>query len=175
MEKMIIEQKADALLDKIGYTGGELDVIHAARVLGFVVGISALPKWDDGFILVDHAKERIHELVGVMTDKVIGVNSDRDLQKKRFIIAHEIGHYELHCDKDDGVLYARREDRKGKDAEENDADYFAACLLMPRKYFKEKYDDLKSKGLTEDDIFTLLQKYFNTPYESIERRLIEVA
>ena len=175
MDKKIIEGKAAAVLEAIGYNSGELDVINVAHNLGFTVGISALPAWDDGFILVDNVKEHIQRLIGLLTDKAIGVNAERDLQTKRFIIAHEIGHYKLHYNENDGVLYARREDVKGKDAEENDADYFAACLLMPQKHFKERYDELKGKGLLEDDIITLLQKYFNTPYESVKRRLKEIA
>lgn len=75
---------------------------------------------------------------------------------------------------EDGVLYARREDVKGKDMEKNDADFFAACLLMPREYFKRKYEELKGKDLNDDEIITLLQKHFNTPYESVERRMIEI-
>lgn len=151
-----------------------MDVINAAGILGFTVGISALPDWNDGFILVDHVKEHIQKLIGLLTDKAIGVNSERDLQTKRFIIAHEIGHYMLHYNEEDGVLYARREDVKGKDMEENDADFFAACLLMPREYFKRKYEELKGKDLNDDEIITLLQKHFNTPYESVERRMIEI-
>ena len=175
MDKKIIEEKVNVVLETIGYNSGEVDVINVANSLGFTVGISALPNWDDGFILVDNVKEHIQKLIGLFTDKAIGVNAERDLQTKRFIIAHEIGHYKLHYNENDGALYARREDVKGKDAEENDADYFGACLLMPKKHFKEKYDGLKNKGLLEDEIVTLLQKYFNTPYESVKRRLVEIA
>ena len=174
MDKKIIEQKANTVLKTVGYNGGELDVIAVAKALGFIVGISALPDWDDGFILVDKVTEHIKKLIGFLTDKAIGVNADRDLPTKRFIIAHEIGHYMLHYNENDGILYARREGIKGKPAEENDADYFAACLLMPQKYFKKRYDELKGKGLLDDDIFTLLQKDFNTPYESVKRRLKEI-
>lgn len=174
MDKKIIEEKANSVLEAVKYNGGELDVIAAAETLGFTVGISELPDWDDGFILVDHVMEHIQKLIGLLTDKAIGVNAKRDLQTKRFIIAHEIGHYMLHYNENDGVLYARREDVKGKDAEENDADYFAACLLMPQKYFKKNYYELKNKDLLDDDIVTLLQKYFNTPYESVKRRLAEI-
>lgn len=174
MDKKIIEEKANAVLETIGYVSGELDVIHVAHILGFTVGISVLPDWDDGFVLADNVKDHIQKLIGLLTDKAIGVNAKRDLQTKRFIIAHEIGHYKLHYNENDGVLYARREDVKGKDAEENYADYVAACLLMPKKHFKERYNELKGKGLLEDDIVTLLQKYFNTPYESVKRRLAEI-
>lgn len=57
--------------------------------------------------------------------------------------------------------------------EKNDADYLAACLLMPRKSFKKQYEDLsRLKGCV--DIITELQRKFCTSRESIERRILEV-
>jgi len=52
----------------------------------------------------------------------------------RFTVAHEIGHWLLHAPDDDGgaggaPLHRRRSE---KDPLEWQADYFAACLLMPR-------------------------------------------
>lgn len=175
MAKNLIDEKAKEALSLIRYQDGEVDIINIARNLGFTVGIASLPAWDDGFIIVDDNTTHIQEITGVKTDKIIGVNDKRDLQKKRFTIAHEIGHYMLHYAQNESKLYAHREDKKGKNKEENDADYFAASVLMPKEQFKAKYDELKSKSLSNDDIITLLQKHFSVPYESAERRIKEVA
>lgn len=173
MEKKFIEEKATSILNRIGYNGGALDIFEVAKDLGFTIGNALLPDLDDGFILIDDTKEHIQRITGISTDKVIGVNANRNLQNKLFIIAHELGHYMLHY-QNDGTLYAHRENVKGKPIEENDADYFAACLLMPRKYFKEKYDDFKERGLSYDDTITLLEKHFNVSYESAKRRIKEI-
>lgn len=175
MEKNLIDQKVEQALNLIGYQNGEVDIMNIARNLGFTVGIANLPEWDDGFIIIDNNKTHIQQITGVKTDKIIGVNDKRDLQKKRFTIAHEIGHYMLHYAQNKSKLYAHREDKKGKNKEENDADYFAASVLMPKEQFKAKYDELKNKNLSTDDIITLLQKHFSVPYESAERRIKEVS
>ena len=43
MDKKIIEEKVNVVLETIGYNSGEVDVINVANSLGFTVGISALP------------------------------------------------------------------------------------------------------------------------------------
>ena len=70
-----------------------VDVIDVAKRLGFVVGNAVLNEEDDGFIVVEEGRK---EIMGIKTDKLIGVNSDRSLEWKHFIIAHQLGHYVLH-------------------------------------------------------------------------------
>ena len=57
--------------------------------------------------------------------------------------------------------------------EENDADYLAACLLMPAKSFKKQYELIK-EGRPSQLVVDRLQEIFQTPRESIERRIEEV-
>ena len=175
MEKKQIEEKSEKLFEMAGSAEGEVDVIKLAKTLGFLVGLTLLPEEEDGFIIADKDTKAIERLTGLRADKVIGINPERDLQTKRFIIAHELGHYILHYEAEasDG-MYAHRENKKGKDDKENEADYFAACLLMPCVSFKKKYEELKKKKNSQEDIIILLQNYFNVPKESVERRLIEV-
>lgn len=59
---------------------------------------------------------------------MIGVNHERDLFTKRFIIAHELDHYILHGE--NKPIFAQREKTHGRTPEENEIDFFAACLLM---------------------------------------------
>lgn len=90
-----IEKSVLDTLSLAQYTIGNrsVDVIDVAKRLGFVVGNAVLNEEDDGFIVVEEGKK---EIMGIKTDKLIGVNSDRPLEWKRFIIAHELGHYILH-------------------------------------------------------------------------------
>lgn len=98
-----------------------IDVIEVAKKLGFVVGNAGLSEDVDGFIIVDENKGNI---LGIDTNKLIGVNASKELAWKRFIIAHEIGHYILHYDKEkDNGMYAHREHKKGKNEIENEADF----------------------------------------------------
>ncbi len=93
MNKHNIEQKTNHLLQSLKYNGGEVNILMIAQSLGFVVGIATLPSNDNGFILIDYSKEHIYHIIGVPTDKAISVNVQHEIQAKRFIIAHEIGHY----------------------------------------------------------------------------------
>lgn len=62
---------------------------------------------------------------------VIGVNAYHHPNRQRFTVAHEIGHFLLHkpSEKHVDITFARRSGRKN--IMENEADAFAASLLMP--------------------------------------------
>lgn len=175
MEKKEIEEKAMELMKNVNYQdiSEETDIIQIAKTLGFVVGNAVLDdNDDDGFIIVKKGED---EILGLKTDKLIGVNSKRSLEWKRFIIAHEIAHYILHySEQNNKGMYAHRDHRKGKNDVENDADYFAANLLMPREKFTDKFNEFKSKGLTFDEIIVLLSHKFVVTSKAVERRIEEL-
>lgn len=160
---------AERLLQQCGYNADCDTYVDSARVatsLGFKVGESSrLDEKEDGFISISADKKNL----------LIGVNHDRSLDYKRFVVSHEVGHYYLHYENTtlkSAVMH--RENIKGKNAKENEADFFAACLLMPTKSFLKQYNILKEKGYTGDEIVSNLQRIFRTPEESIKRRIEEV-
>lgn len=174
MNKAHIEQKALDTLKKVQYKddADSIDVIEVAQKLGFVVGNAMMDDDIDGFIIVEQGKEKI---LGSKTDKLIGVNAKKDLAWKRFIIAHEIGHYVLHYEENaNNGMYAHRDHKKGKNEKENDVDFFAANLLMPRDKFCKKYNELAEKNLSRDEMIILLAEKFGVTRRMTERRLGEV-
>lgn len=174
MDKAMIERKAAETLEKVNYndSADSIDVIEVAKKLGFVVGIASVSDDMDGFIIVEEGKE---EILGVSTDKLIGVNVSKELEWKRFIVAHEIGHYVLHYNRDaDHGMYAHREHRKGKNEKENEADFFAANLLMPRERFLKKYNELNQKELSYNDLVILLANKFVVTQNMTKRRFQEL-
>jgi Zn-dependent peptidase ImmA (M78 family) len=68
----------------------------------------------------------------------IGVNECHPPVRRRFTIAHELGHFLLHegisahCDRDYKVNYRSQESSQATNVEEIEANFFAASLLMPR-------------------------------------------
>ena len=183
MNKGDIEKRTEALLDDYGYSSREdsyLDIVSFVQSYGFIVGNADLGESEDGFISVrpDLAKKGL--------DKVIGVNSKRPIEYKRFIIAHEFAHYILHCPEKSGAIYLHRENMKGKNGMENEADYFAACLLMPKESFKREYkkalEAVRSKNQDEESdnanytnqVSLVLSRIFRTPSDSVVRRIDEV-
>lgn len=174
MDMSVIEQEAEETLKLAEYpsTKEMVDVIDVAKRLGFVIGNAVLNDEDDGFIVVEEGKE---ELMGFRTDKIIGVNSDRTLEWKRFIIAHELGHYMLHCRKEKQQgLYAHRVHTTGHNQSEDEADFFATNLLMPREIFTEKYNRLKEKDMEKQEIVDALARKFIVTSEMTLQRIEEL-
>lgn len=139
--------------------------------MGFVVGDASLDDSEDGFIIVARQGEKV---LNTESNKVIGVNEKRDCFFKRFIIAHEIGHYAIASSSDVEPMFAYRENRVGKSDEENDVDYFAACLLLPKELFISKYKELTEKNVVGGELITRLTKVFEAPMISVVRRFDEL-
>lgn len=169
MEKNIIIKKTNSLLNNFGYNNEAdtyVDISKLAVSEGFKVGeTSRIGFKEDGFIAISKDK----------SNKIIGVNSNRTFEEKRFIVAHELAHYYLHyIDSTLEGMIMHREQVKGKDENENDADFFAACMLMPAQSFKTQFEKLKLRGYGETDVIDKLQLIYKTPRESIIRRIEEV-
>lgn len=174
MDKKNIEKKVNELFEKVGYDDNkeEVDIIAIANKLGIVIGNAVLDDEDDGFIIVRDGEE---EILGIKTDKLIGINSTRPIEWKRFIIAHEIAHYYLHyMNGNNKGIFAHRDHKKGKNDKENEADFFAANLLMPRDKFTLKFNELKEKQLSNEEIIVLLMKKFQVTQRMVERRIEEL-
>lgn len=167
MEKEQIEQKAEALLAEINIDSENgVDVIDAAQSLGFVVGTADLDDSEDGFIMVNLSET---EILGVPTNRLIVVNQKRDYYEKRFIIAHELAHYDLAGREN---IFACRESRHGRTDAENQVDYYAACLLIPSVSFKKQFDKYNNGSAFE--VSKELSKIFEVPVESVLRRMDEL-
>jgi len=171
MDKERIENEAYKLLSETwtDATNG-LDIVLLAKKLGFVVGNTVLPDNEDGFIIVD---ERKTDLLGTSSNKVIGVNTERDNYDKLFIVAHELGHYVL--EGKEKPIYAHREKKVESRSEiEQEVDYFAASLLMPRNEFVARFSELSKDSEYISQIAEKLKQIFSAPYESVIRRLDEL-
>ncbi len=146
-------------------------MINIARKMGFLVGNIDLDDNEDGFVIVNENKKGIP---GQLSNKIIGVNTNRSPKNKMFIIAHELGHYIFEKETSD-LIYAHRENAKGRTDYENEIDYFAACLLMPKDSFIKRYEALKI--IFEDDkdsIINELSDVFKVTINSVDRRLEEI-
>ena len=71
-------------------------------------------------------------IVGAGDRGVLSVDVNRSPERKRFSVAHEIGHWQLHRGQ---IMMCRADEidvgKKSNSAHERDADAFAAALLMP--------------------------------------------
>ena len=79
--------------------------------------------------------------------KMIVVNSKSPLTRQLFTMSHELGHYILHDDENEDIFYrkdlnARRLNDLPEDKRivEQEANWFAASLLMPKKLLTEWFN-----------------------------------
>lgn len=104
-------------------------VIAIAQTLGYVVTEFKPDKGTENILgAISH------------NPKTIYVNADQIPSRKRFTIAHEIGHAVLHADQveSDGIVDYRGSMDYGYEGEakEREANQFAAALLMPSDLFE---------------------------------------
>lgn len=91
---------------------------------------------------------------------LIGVNSSEAVVRQRFTIAHELGHFFLHPQKDTFVDF-RKGNKKGevRSPREKHADMFAAALLMPKDRLLKDFKKVAKDGFSEHSIGTLAKQY----------------
>jgi Zn-dependent peptidase ImmA (M78 family) len=136
-----IEQLTDALLTETGITAPPVPIEDITKARGITIRTMDL-KEVSGLVVRD----------GNVT--VIGVNKAHALTRRRFTIAHECAHALLHegkevrYDKDFRVDFRSGMSSLGVDVEEMEANFFAACILMPRRFLEA--DPLISELDVED-------------------------
>jgi Zn-dependent peptidase ImmA (M78 family) len=102
-----------------------VDVVALAGACGVTVRVEVLEHFVSGLLLVRG------------NDAVIGVNADHHSNRRRFTVAHELGHFLLHLDRsafflDASPVFFRQETNMPTDhSQEREASAFAAELMMP--------------------------------------------
>lgn len=127
------KKQARKLLAKYGSPNKPTDVEHIADELG--IKIVPYPFSDEG-------QDGISGVFFKQGKRLfLGVRSDDHNHRKRFTIAHEIGHYTLHSEDmlhyDRAEIYPEyvfyRQSGTIPTSEEREANFFAAELLMPQE------------------------------------------
>jgi hypothetical protein len=89
----------------------------------------------------------------------------------RFSVAHELAHYYLHRD---SLLAGRRHnsqsDFRSRDPLEQEADEFAAALLMPRELFAQRIQMFRQRVCVLSELCHLAEDVFHTSVTSTVRR-----
>lgn len=169
MTRRAIERKAIDVARRAGQIGVlPVDLERVAESLGVIVKEFDLGK----------------EVSGVLTQKgdrfIIGVNSTHSSQRKRFTIAHEIGHYVLHSaheavfvDRSFSVKYRDARSSTGEIRLEREANAFAASLLMPARLVKLRVKD-QSFDIGDDSSLNQLASDFGVSSQAMMFRLINL-
>lgn len=117
-----------------------------------------------GLILSDFSNGEISGVID-LKKKYLYINSMDSSQRRRFTIAHELGHWVLHQaelsdNQELAVLYRRPLGREGEDRLEQEANYFAANLLVPKELLRDIIHNKKGES-SEGSLNAHLAKIFN--------------
>ncbi len=115
--------------------------------------------------------------------RVIGINEDEGKQRKRFTIAHELGHMLVHAssdvlfDKKDDFVYFRDDNSStGLQPREIEANAFAAELLMPYEVLLDRIAQLGGVDLiADDDKVKHLAEEFDVSFTAMSVRIDSLA
>lgn len=97
-------------------------------------------------------------------DSVIFTNSCSRLSREIFTLAHEIGHAVLHLEYDNSFVDNNNTlNERNEDEKEREANYFAACLLMPDddvdRFMDLEIQNLEENGLSAMDIARIMSEF----------------
>jgi Zn-dependent peptidase ImmA (M78 family) len=166
MNSRKIEEKVSEILQSMNMNYPPVPVDEVAQYLGLTVEKIQLSENVSGILVLDGD-------VGT-----IGVNAGHALVRRRFSVAHEIGHYVLHktdkslfIDKKYIAVYQRNEkSATGEDLLEIQANRFAAALLMPADMIRNAVNQKDFDFGDELALESLAQK-FNVSTQAMAYRL----
>lgn len=155
----VIENLAEAVLSHIGYDNVcAVDIVQVANKLGLNVYTKILED-SSGYIKIEGSEKNIY------------VNELESSKRKRFTIAHEIGHFLLHRNlitNEQGTVLYRSCTGFNRDMIEIQANRCAAALLMPKKLLLEKFRDLECSSFQK---IPILAENFKVSIDAMYTRL----
>lgn len=162
-----IDEKAMKLLQQSDALALPVNLNRVVECLGLSLNEKPLENEYSGFLAVK--------------EKTIVVNLRHPPVRRRFTIAHEIGHYQLHRRNEDipvfidRAVYHRKESVAGVDhLMEMQANTYAAGLLMPEALLDEYLEDHPALDLEKPADIKTLAEEFEVSRPAMEFRLINL-
>ena len=169
------KEKVRKILEDCNVYNAPVPIADIAERYGFIVFETFLED-ESGFLLVSNDDGIV--INGKKHKKVIAVNSVDTPFRKRFTIAHELGHYFLEVfDKEENLpkeYYVHRELFNHNKQREKDADKFAAELLMPTHFLEYELNRLNKLDLILTDLPQYISGKFQVSYSAARLRLAEL-
>lgn len=162
-----IDEKAGKLLHQSDALALPVDLNRVVGYLGLSLNEKPLENEYSGFLAVK--------------EKTIVVNLRHPPARRRFTIAHEIGHYQLHRRSEDipvfidHAVYHRKESAEGVDhLMEMQANAYAAGLLMPEALLDRYLEQHPILDLEKPADIKTLAEEFEVSRPAMEFRLINL-
>lgn len=139
-----MEEAVEAILKNCNIEKFPINMWRIARTLNFTIFDAKSKRKNISGVMFDGMHSpKIVESFG--TKRFIILNREKTKEMQMFTLAHEIGHFVLHCNDETEFLEAyhgyRNKDSESMDSyikkSEKEADQFATELLMPTRLFKD--------------------------------------
>jgi Zn-dependent peptidase ImmA (M78 family) len=161
-----IEDRSLRVLKELSIEKLPIDVNEIALHYGVKIKEDTFDDAISGFLISKNGKN------------VIGINSNESSVRKRFTMAHELGHFILHSNKEDDLFISKihfrdEESSTGEMKREREANAFAAGILMPRFLIEKELQQFKDKSAVEDAV-SCLANIFNVSEIAMSYRLLNL-
>lgn len=160
-----IQTIVEGLLADNGITEAPVPLARIAKARGAQISVGSLEGDLSGFLYRD--KERT----------VIGVNTHQSPARQNFTIAHELGHFllhdqeQLHVDHEFRVRLRNDVSSQGTNEAEREANFFAASLLMPKKFLEKDLEGEEYVDLFDDEFLHDLASKYGVSTQALVNRL----
>lgn len=162
-----IEKKASELLSRAGQSSMPVDPAQLADYLGIEVRLEQFEGDVSGLLLRQPDRT------------IIAINKADAPARRRFTIAHELGHFVL---KHQGEIFVdhstinRRDSRSSAaiDKQEIEANAFAAALLMPTEWVVAEAEALFDAGVDPSNVGAQLANRFGVSQHAMNFRLVNL-
>jgi Zn-dependent peptidase ImmA (M78 family) len=159
------DDKLHALVRSLLNPGNEtppIDVIRIAAEQGLTVRYEPMEETVSGMLVIRDDQ------------RVIAVNQTHHEHRRRFTIAHELGHYFLHRDHSsvfvDAVYYRDESSSEGTKQQEIAANAFAAELLMPEEVLRARFS-YQPVADADDKLIRAAARQFGVSAQALTIRL----
>lgn len=162
-----IRTTASQLLRSNGIESAPVEVEKIAEYLGIRVQYETTDDDLSGFLLRDLSRNKA----------VIGVNAKHHESRKRFTVAHELGHFmlheheNLHVDKRFMIQLRDEKSSKGEFEDEKEANLFAAELLMPVDFIQSDLSEISEFDLEDEQFIKELADRYKVSTQAMTFRL----
>jgi Zn-dependent peptidase ImmA (M78 family) len=166
MSFIAVEKAVNAILSNLGDIELPLNIEEVVKSMGITVKPFDLGDDVSGLLAIENGKA------------VIGINQNESRVRRRFTIAHELGHYELHRDKSNLFVDSQFKIYRGNNSNntpqkqilEQEANSFAASILMPENLVKTEVKKI-AFDLGNEDAIKILSKKFDVSSTAMYIRL----
>ena len=164
-----IETQAGEILNQFKISKAPIPIEKIALKLNLAVTPTDLGPGISGALVITDGKASI------------GINPNESKVRRRFTIAHELGHYILHKSANNLFVEKRfffrdEESSLGEEKKEREANDFAAALLMPADLLKIEIDSVNNSTSIEndEDLVSHLAKLFDVSEMAMTYRLMNL-